>query len=82
MARTGELQRQILAPRGLRVPGLSEREIEVLRLLAEGLDTAGVAEHMCYSERTVKNVLHDITRRFNLRNRTQAVVFAMRKGLI
>jgi DNA-binding NarL/FixJ family response regulator len=82
MERMAEMQRRVLAPRGLTAPGLSEREIEVLRLLAEGYDTAEVAGRMCYSERTVKGVLHNITRRFNLKNRTQAVVFAMRKGLI
>ena len=54
----GLLQRQVLAPRGLTFSGLSEREIEVLRLIAEGLDTTEVAGRLCYSERTVKNVLH------------------------
>lgn len=82
MSRMGDLQREVLAPRHLHPSGLSEREIEVLRLMAEGFDTAMVAERLCYSERTVKNVLHDVTQRFHLRNRTQAVVFALRKGLI
>lgn len=82
MSRMGDLQREVLTPRHLHPSGLSEREIEVLRLMAEGFDTAMVAERLCYSERTVKNVLHDITQRFHLRNRTQAVVFALRKGLI
>ena len=39
----GRLQRQVLSPRGLRFSGLSEREIEVLRLLADGMDTAEIA---------------------------------------
>lgn len=78
----GRLQRQVLSPRGLTLAGLSPRETEVLRLVAEGHDTAEIAEEMCYSERTVKNVLHDLTSRLQLRNRTHAVAYAMREGLI
>jgi DNA-binding NarL/FixJ family response regulator len=78
----GRLQRQVLSPRGLSFTGLTDREVDVLRLLAEGLDTAEVAGKLCYSERTVKNVVQDITRRHNLRNRTHAVAYAMRQGLI
>jgi DNA-binding NarL/FixJ family response regulator len=78
----GRLQRQVLGPRGLTFSGLSEREIEVLRLVAEGLDTTEVADQLCYSERTVKNVLHDVTTRLRLRNRTHAVAYALRNGLI
>lgn len=58
------------------------REIEILRLLSDGLDTAEIARRLCYSERTVKNVLHGITTRFQLRNRAHAVAFALRKGYI
>ena len=61
---------------------LSPRETEVLRLVAEGHDTAEIAHRMSYSERTVKNVLHDLTTRLQLRNRTHAVAYAMREGLI
>ena len=78
----GRLQRQVLAPRGLTFTGLTPRETEVLRLVAEGLDTGEIALRMCYSERTVKNVLHDLTTRLQLRNRTHAVAYAVREGLI
>jgi DNA-binding NarL/FixJ family response regulator len=78
----GRLQRQVLAPRGLRFSGLAEREIQVLRLVAEGLDTAEIAVTLSYSQRTVKNVLHDITSRLQLRNRSHAVAYALRHGLI
>jgi DNA-binding NarL/FixJ family response regulator len=54
----------------------------VLRLVAEGHDTSEIADQLCYSERTVKNVLHDITTRLQLRNRTHAVAYAVREGLI
>jgi DNA-binding NarL/FixJ family response regulator len=76
------LQQQVLTPRGLSFGGLTTREVDVLKLLADGLDTAQVANHLSYSERTVKNVVQDITRRHNLRNRTHAVAYALRQGLI
>jgi DNA-binding NarL/FixJ family response regulator len=78
----GRLQREVLSPRGVTFSGLSEREVEVLRLVADGLDTTEVAGRLCYSERTVKNVLHDVTTRLRLRNRTHAVAYALRHGLI
>ncbi|MDH6118852.1 DNA-binding NarL/FixJ family response regulator [Kitasatospora sp. GAS204A] len=78
----GRLQRQILDPRGLSFSGLHQREIEVLRLVSEGHDTREIAKHLAYSERTVKNVLHDVTSRLQLRNRSHAVAYAMRQGLI
>lgn len=76
------LQQQVLHPRGLTFTGLAAREIEVLRLVAEGFDTAEIATKLSYSERTVKNVLHDITSRLQLRNRSHAVAYALRQGLI
>ena len=76
------LQTQVLAPRGLTFSGLAERELDVLRLVAEGFDTKEIAHKLCYSERTVKNVIHDITTRLNLRNRAHAVAYAVRQGLI
>ena len=82
LEQVGRLQRQVLAPRGLTFTGLTPRETEVLRLVAEGLDTGEIALRMCYSERTVKNVLHDLTTRLQLRNRTHAVAYAVREGLI
>jgi DNA-binding NarL/FixJ family response regulator len=78
----GRLQRQVLTPRGISFSGLSERETQVLRLVADGHDTAEIASQLCYSERTVKNTLHDITSRLQLRNRSHAVAYALREGLI
>jgi DNA-binding NarL/FixJ family response regulator len=82
LAQVGRLQRQLLNPRGLTLNGMSTREIEILRLIAEGLDTAEVAATLSYSERTVKNALHDITTRLQLRNRSHAVAYALKQGLI
>lgn len=82
LAQVARLQRHVLAPRGLSVTGLSHREVKVLGLVAEGLDTREIATTLAYSERTVKNVLHDVTNRFQLRNRSHAVAYALREGLI
>lgn len=82
LGQVGALQRQVLAPRGLRFSGLSDREVQVLRLVADGHDTSEIAQQLCYSQRTVKNVLHDITTRLQLRNRSHAVAYAVREGLI
>jgi DNA-binding NarL/FixJ family response regulator len=82
LAQVGQLQRGVLGPRGLTFSGLAEREIEVLRLVAEGLDTAEIAAKLAYSQRTIKNVLHDVTSRMHLRNRSHAVAYALRNGLI
>lgn len=60
----------------------SARELQVLRLLSEGCDTREIARELSYSERTVKNIIQDVTRRFGLRNRSHAVAYALRHGLI
>lgn len=78
----GRLQGQVLDPIGLRLNGLSRRETEVLRLVAEGLETAEIAEQLNFSQRTIKSVLHEVTIRLNLRNRAHAVAYATREGLI
>ncbi|MFJ3137710.1 LuxR C-terminal-related transcriptional regulator [Streptomyces sp. NPDC086843] len=67
---------------GLPATGLTAREVDVLRLVSEGLDTGEIAGKLSYSERTVKNVLHGITTRLHLRNRAHAVAYALREGYI
>ena len=82
LGHVGRLQRQVLSPRGITLSGLTERELDVLRLVAEGLDTTEIAGKLAYSERTIKNVIHDVTTRLQLRNRAHAVAYAVREGLI
>jgi DNA-binding NarL/FixJ family response regulator len=77
-----ELQRSVLIPRGLTPSGLERREVEVLALIADGLDTAEIAERMQYSERTVKNILSGVMARLGLRNRSHAVAYALRAGVL
>ena len=76
------LQRDVLTPYGLNASGLTPREIDVLRLMADGLDTNEIAGRLCYSERTVKNVIYGVTHRLKLRNRSHAVAYALRSGMI
>jgi DNA-binding NarL/FixJ family response regulator len=84
---TSELLRDLLdglAPDdGKPVPArLTDREQQVLSLIAAGHPTREVAQQLCYSERTVKNVLHDVVTKLNARSRSQAVAHAVREGLI
>jgi DNA-binding NarL/FixJ family response regulator len=61
---------------------LSPRERDVLRLLADGLDTREIAVDLSYSERTVKNVVHDVLMKMHCRTRAHAVALATREGVI
>jgi len=82
LKQVGRLQQHVLRSQGLPTGGLSDRERRVLRLAAIGFDTDEIAAELAYSRRTVTSVLHDVTARYNLRNRTHAVAYAIREGLI
>ncbi|HNT76421.1 MAG TPA: response regulator transcription factor [Anaerolineae bacterium] len=60
---------------------LSERELEVLRLLARGLSNADIAGRLYLSEGTVRNYVSAILAKLNVADRTQAAVMALRYGL-
>jgi DNA-binding NarL/FixJ family response regulator len=61
---------------------LGSRELEVVRLLARGADTRAIATDLSYSERTVKNVVHDVLVKLDCHTRAQAVAVASRRGLL
>ncbi|MFF4243630.1 LuxR C-terminal-related transcriptional regulator [Streptomyces sp. NPDC001822] len=83
IAQVGTLQRGTNSATGIiTASGLAPREIDVLRLVAEGMDTGEIASKLSYSERTVKNVMHGLTTRLQLRNRAHAVAYALREGYI
>lgn len=63
-----------------RKSGLEPREIEVLRMLAEGDDVREIAARLRYSESTVKGIIHDVVKRLGLRNRVAAVAYGARIG--
>lgn len=61
---------------------LSERELEVLRLIADGLTNAAIAEKLVISEKTVKGHVSNILSKLHIFDRTQAAVFAWQQGLM
>jgi DNA-binding NarL/FixJ family response regulator len=66
----------------LNTTGLTNREIEILRLIATGATNREVADSLVISEGTVKNHLSNIFSRLGLRDRTQAVMYAREHGLL
>jgi NarL family two-component system response regulator LiaR len=63
------------------VDALTERELEVLKLIARGLSNDEMATHLIISEATVRNHVSNILSKLHLANRTQAALYALRKGL-
>jgi DNA-binding NarL/FixJ family response regulator len=61
---------------------LTDRELEVLRYLVEGLNNKELAQRLFVSETTVKNHLSNIFAKLEVRDRTQAVLYAVRHGLV
>lgn len=61
---------------------LSERELEVLRLIADGLSNSDIAARLVLSEKTVKGHVSNILSKLQLADRTQAAVFAWRQGIV
>jgi NarL family two-component system response regulator LiaR len=61
---------------------LSEREREVLRLIADGLSNAQIADRLVISERTVKSHVNNILGKLHVVDRTQAAIFAWREGIV
>jgi two-component system nitrate/nitrite response regulator NarL len=61
---------------------LTERELQVLREIADGADNSTIAERLVISENTVKTHVHSILRKLAVENRIQAAVYGVRVGLI
>jgi DNA-binding NarL/FixJ family response regulator len=69
------------AAKGLRAE-LSDREIEVLKLIANGKDNAEIARELFISPKTVKNHISNILMKLQIDNRIQAAVYAVRSGIV
>jgi two-component system, NarL family, response regulator LiaR len=61
---------------------LTDRELEVLKLIAKGLPNSGIAEMLVISENTVKGHVSNILSKLHLADRTQAAVYAWREGIV
>jgi DNA-binding NarL/FixJ family response regulator len=64
------------------LPSLTEREIDVLKLVAKGLSNREISEELYISENTVKNHVRNILEKLHLHSRMEAVVYAMREKLL
>lgn len=61
---------------------LTEREVEIIRYVAAGMNNREIANKLAYSEKTVKNYLSNIFSKLGIRDRTQAAIYGLRQGLI
>lgn len=78
----GHIGRSLRAGTEAPLTGLSERELDVVRLVSEGLETREIAKKLSYSERTVKSVLQGVMLRLDLHNRPHLVAYAAREGYL
>lgn len=65
-----------------RRPELSERELQVLHLITEGLDNAEIAERLVISPTTAKNHVSNILAKIGVDSRVQAAIYAVRRGIV
>jgi len=76
MIKKGDERQQVPAPR------LTDRELEVLKLVAKGLNNRDIAKELFISENTVKNHIRNILEKLQLHSRMEAVVYAVREKLL
>jgi DNA-binding NarL/FixJ family response regulator len=62
--------------------GLTDRELEILRLIAEGASNREIGDKLFLSEKTIKNYVTSIFQKLQMNDRTQAAVYALQHGLI
>jgi len=77
----GEYRRMAAAPEEDQVPRLTDRETEVLRLVAKGLSARQIADRLVLSHRTVENHVQSTLRKLQLHNRVELARYAIEHGL-
>ena len=76
MVKTADERSQVPGPR------LTERELEVLKLVAKGMNNRDIGAELFISENTVKNHVRNILEKLHLHSRMEAVVYAVREKLL
>lgn len=64
------------------IGGLTQKELEILKLLAMGLSNKEIGRRLCLAEKTVKNYLSTIFQKLQINDRVQAAIYALRHGLL
>ena len=65
-----------------KIANLTKRELDILKLLAEGLTNKEISETFKISDRTVKNHIFSLFRKIQVNDRTQAAVYAIKNGIV
>jgi DNA-binding NarL/FixJ family response regulator len=82
LQQTISLRKKVLLPNCLTLSGLTLRELDVIRLLAEGFRTDEIASKLQFSEGTIRTTLYGAIKRLGLVNRPHAVSYAIRTGAL
>ena len=77
-----ELHRPSASKQPQTIDPLSERELDVLRLIARGMSNQEIAGALVVGEATVRSHVSSILRKLQLASRTQAALYALREGLV
>ena len=77
-----EINKQSTSGPNQSIESLTEREIQILKLVVEGLSNKEIGSRLFLSDQTVKKRLSNVLQKLHLNNRVQAAVYAVRKGLV
>ena len=78
----GETRVRLNSDGGEQLQALSLREMEVLSCITQGLSNKEIAQHLGISQQTVKNHVTSILKKLDVEDRTQAAIFALRRGWV
>ena len=78
----GDMRVRLNSDGGEQIQALSLREMEVLSCITQGLSNKEIAQHLGISQQTVKNHVTSILKKLDVEDRTQAAIFALRRGWV